>query len=121
MDSCYSGVLGNDVFRPALWVLSTVISKPQSGLALIDAGMKSLTHEFGQPQPRLRGATLTGLSEEHGRLILESEADHLQVGDLVEVWPSHGCTTVNLHDRYCVIKENRLVAVWDIACRGKSQ
>jgi D-serine deaminase-like pyridoxal phosphate-dependent protein len=121
MDSCYSGVLGNDVFRPALWVLATVISKPRPGLALIDAGMKSLTHEFGKPQPVLPGATLTGLSEEHGRLELTPEADGLKVGDLVEVWPSHGCTTVNLHDRYCVVKDNRLVGVWEISCRGKSQ
>ena len=122
MDSCYSDVLGNELFRPALWVLSTVISKPQSGLALIDAGMKSLTHEFGKPQPLLlKGATLEGLSEEHGRLALLPEADNLKVGDLVEIWPSHGCTTVNLHDHYCVVKDNRLVAVWEIACRGKSE
>ena len=121
MDGRYSGILGNDMFRPSLWVLSTVISKPESGLALIDAGMKSLTHEFGLPQPRLHEASLAGLSEEHGRLILTPERDTLKVGDLVEVWPSHGCTTVNLHDRYCVLKNNRLVAVWDIACRGKSQ
>ncbi|MDR2585440.1 MAG: DSD1 family PLP-dependent enzyme [Prevotellaceae bacterium] len=121
MDSCYSGILGNDVFRPSLRLLATVISKPQPGLALIDAGMKSLTFEFGKPQPLLQGATLTGLSEEHGRLELTPEADTLQVGDLVEIWPTHGCTTVNLHDRYCVVKENRLVAVWEIACRGMSQ
>ena len=121
MDGCYSGIMGNNLFRPALWVLSTVISKPEPGLALIDAGMESLTHEFGLPQPLLSGAVLKGLSEEHGRLELLPESDHLKVGDLVTVWPSHGCTTVNLHDRYCVVKDNRLVAVWDIACRGKSQ
>ncbi|MCL1973861.1 MAG: DSD1 family PLP-dependent enzyme [Bacteroidetes bacterium] len=121
MDGCYSGIMGNDLFRPALWVLSTVISKPEPGLALIDAGMKSLTHEFGLPQPLLSGAVLKGLSEEHGRLALLPEADYLKVGDLVYIWPSHGCTTVNLHDRYCVVKNNRLVAVWEIACRGKSQ
>jgi len=121
MDGRYSGNVGNDTFRPALWVLSTVISKPRPGLALIDAGMKSLTHEFGLPVPLLPGADLKGMSEEHGRLELLPEADHLKVGDLVAVMPSHGCTTVNLHDRYCVIKNNRLAAVWNIACRGKSQ
>ena len=121
MDGRYSGNVGNDVFRPALWVLATVISKPRSGLALIDAGMKSLTHEFGLPKPLLQGADLKVLSEEHGRLELSPEADHLKVGDLVAVIPSHGCTTINLHDRYCVVKDNRLVAVWQVACRGMSQ
>ena len=120
MDGCYSKIMGNDLFKPALWVLATVISKPRPGLALVDAGMKCLTHEFGLPQPRLSGATLTGLSEEHGRLELLPEADGLKVGDLVEVWPSHGCTTVNLHDRYCVVKDNKLEAIWGIDCRGMS-
>ena len=121
MDHRYSSVMGNDVFKPALWVLSTVISKPRPGLALVDAGMKSLTHEFGFPLPRLSGATLTGLSEEHGRLELIPEADGLKVGDLVEIWPSHGCTTVNLHDHYCVLKDNKLEGIWSISCRGMSQ
>jgi len=120
MDHCYSKIMGNNLFRPALWVLSTVISKPRAGLALVDAGMKCLTHEFGLPQPLLKGATLTGLSEEHGRLELLPEADGLKVGDLVEIWPSHGCTTVNLHDRYCVVKDNKLEAIWRIECRGMS-
>jgi len=158
MDGCYSAILGNDLFRPALTVLATVISKPEPNLALIDAGMKSLTHEFGLPQPLMKGATLTGLSEEHGRIALSEahsrtalpeahnrtalspeahsrialpeahsrtalspEADNLKVGDLVEIWPSHGCTTVNLHDHYCVMSDNKLIAVWKISCRGKSQ
>ena len=121
MDSRYSMVMGNDVFRPALWVLSTVISKPRQDLALVDAGMKSLTQEFGFPLPRRSGATLTGLSEEHGRLELLPEAYNLKVGDLIEIWPSHGCTTVNLHDRYCVLKDNKLEDIWTIACRGMSQ
>jgi D-serine deaminase-like pyridoxal phosphate-dependent protein len=120
MDSCYSKVIGNDIFKPSLSVLSTVISKPRRGLALVDAGMKSLTHEFGLPQPLLEGAVLKGLSEEHGRLELSPQADWLQVGDLVEILPSHGCTTVNLHNRYCVVRGDKLVAVWDIACRGMS-
>lgn len=120
MDGCYSSVLGNEVFKPSLRVLSTVISKPEPGLALIDAGMKSLTQEFGLPQPFLKGVTLVGLSEEHGRLTFPPEDDYLKVGDLVEIHPSHGCTTVNLHNHYYVVLHNRLVAQWEISCRGMS-
>ena len=121
MDYRYSQVMGNEMFRPALWVLSTVISKPRSGLALIDAGAKCLTQDAGLPFPFLSGASLTGMSEEHGRLELQPEADGLQVGDLVEIWPSHACTTVNLYDRYCVLKDNKLEGIWPISCRGMSQ
>jgi len=121
MDGRYLDVIGNELFRPALWVLSTVISKPKPGLAIVDAGMKCLTHEFGLPQPLLAGATLEGLSEEHGRIGLTPEADNLKVGDLVKIKPSHGCTTVNLHGIYHVVRDDKLVDVWEIKCRGKSQ
>jgi len=33
--------------------------------------------------------------------------------------PNHGCTTINLHDEYHVIRRGVLEAVWPIAARGK--
>ncbi|MBC7345807.1 MAG: DSD1 family PLP-dependent enzyme, partial [Clostridia bacterium] len=44
----------------------------------------------------------------------------LHVGDKVEIIPSHGCTTINLHDGYHVLRQGRLEAIWPIAGRGKS-
>jgi len=42
----------------------------------------------------------------------------LRPGDRVEIAPSHGCTTINLHDAYTVTRKDVVEAVWPIAGRG---
>lgn len=32
--------------------------------------------------------------------------------------PSHGCTTINLHDAFHVIRDGIVEAVWPVAARG---
>ncbi|MBC7236149.1 MAG: DSD1 family PLP-dependent enzyme [Chloroflexi bacterium] len=115
MDAKYKSV-GAD-FECALTILARVISV-HGDVAIIDAGMKTMTHEFGLP-PVLHpeGWTLVKLSEEHGFLQRQG-GEPLRRGDLVELIPSHGCTTINLHDAYWVMRNGVLEAVWPIAARG---
>jgi D-serine deaminase-like pyridoxal phosphate-dependent protein len=119
MDAQYRDEVGID-FRYALTVLSTVTSVPASGdYAIIDAGLKTITRDFGLPlviSPP--GWALTGLSEEHGHLERRG-GEPLRVGDKVELVPNHGCTTINLHDEYHVVRRDVLEAVWPISARGK--
>ncbi len=116
MDAKYRSV-GID-FEPALSVLAQVISV-RGDHAVIDAGMKTLTHEFGLPEVTApAGWALTRLSEEHGILTRQEGGAPLHPGDRVEIGPSHGCTTINLHDAYTVTRDDRVEAVWPIAARG---
>ncbi|MCL5960783.1 MAG: DSD1 family PLP-dependent enzyme [Chloroflexi bacterium] len=120
MDTKYRGIEGIE-FGNALSLLATVISRPTADLAITDAGMKVLTHEFGLPEVKgVPGAKLLGLAEEHGKVQL-GDSRGLAAGDKIELIPSHCCTTINLHDRFLAVRNNRLEAVWDIAGRGKSQ
>jgi len=117
MDGKYASV-GAD-FQCALTVLATVIGT-HADVAIIDAGMKTATHEFGFPTVVApEGWALTKLSEEHGFLEKQSDdAPTLSRKDKVELLPSHGCTTINLHDEYWVTRDGILEAVWPIAARG---
>ena len=109
-------------FDCALTVLATVVSRPNPTLAVTDAGHKVLTSEFGLPElVGIDGASLIGLSEEHGKVGFKTPNRELRPGDKVEFIPSHGCTTVNLFDHYHAIRDDRLEAVWEIAGRGKSR
>jgi D-serine deaminase-like pyridoxal phosphate-dependent protein len=120
MDTKYRSV-GID-FECALTVLATVISRPTPTLAITDAGAKVLSYEFGLPELKgIPGGALKRLSEEHGTIVFDAPNDSVKVGDKVELIVSHGCTTINLHDRYFAIRDGRLEAVWPIAARGKSQ
>lgn len=120
MDTKYRSV-GID-FECALTVLATVISRPTPTIAITDAGHKVATTEFGLPELKdLPGAALVRFSEEHGKIEFAEPNRDLKPGDKVEYIVSHGCTTINLHDRYFGVRNGRLEAVWDIAGRGQSQ
>jgi len=116
MDAAYDEVgVG---FELALTIVSQVVSVPTPDLAIIDAGRKSATAEFGMPRVvRPQGWALRGLSEEHGRLERQG-GEPLAIGEVVEMVPSHGCTTINLYDVFHVVRDETVEAVWPIAARG---
>lgn len=120
MDAQYAAVGGAN-YENALTVLVTVISRPRSGLAVVDTGLKAITPEFGDPAVLVDGATWLDFSEEHGRIAVSGLASGLRVGDKVEVIPRHGCTTVNLYDRYHVLENDAVIDVWHVAARGRCQ
>ena len=69
---------------------------------------KCLTEEFGLPKViSPQGWVRKSLSEEHGQAAPGSRpnAAKLRVGDKVELIPTHGCTTINLHDEFHVIRD----------------
>ncbi len=116
MDARYKGVIPE--FETALTVVAQVISA-RGDHAVIDAGLKTMTPEFGVPAlQRPAGWALAHQSEEHSTLT-RSDGTPLKPGDRVEIVPSHGCTTINLHDAYRVTSGERVVAIWPIAGRGQ--
>lgn len=119
MDSQYRQEVGMADFDYGLHVLATVISTRGSDQAFTDAGLKTLTPDFGLPlvvSPS--GWELTALSEEHGHL-RRVDGPPLKRGDRVEIVPNHGCTTINLHDNYYVTRRGILEAIWPVSARGK--
>jgi D-serine deaminase-like pyridoxal phosphate-dependent protein len=110
-------------FRPAITVLSTVISRPTPECIVTDAGIKTMSKEFGWPQPLgNEDIAVQSLSEEHARLVTDRpERVTLHPGDKVHFIPSHCCTTVNLHDNFHVVQNGKLVDIWPVAARGRAQ
>ena len=108
----------------ALTVLSTVLSVPHPGRAVIDAGSKTLTtdllgleghgHVLGWPQLRIRS-----LSEEHGVLINgEGGAVDLSVGERLQVVPNHCCVVSNMTDSVVLHQAGGFVERVAVAARG---
>jgi len=123
MDATYRLVEGLEDYDYALTVLSTVTSIPRPGVAICDAGLKTITFEPRRPLPLvkgLEGITYERASEEHGRLAVEPGAE-LRVGDKIEFVVSHCCTNTNLYNSYHCMRGDELEAVWEITARGKSQ
>ncbi len=121
MDGRYKTIEGVEC-DCALTLLTTIISRPRPDRIIIDAGMKTLTHEFGLP--RFKGCDeleLLGLSEEHGTVKLNNQGGAYKPGEKIEIIPSHGDTTLNIHDYYYGVRNGRVETVWPIAARGKSR
>ena len=110
MDGAYRTVRP-DLGRPALTLLATVISR-RGDRAIIDAGMKSLTNEFGPPMGKEIAVKVGRLSEEHGHLA--AGESNLEPGSKIEIVPSHGDTTINLHSEYYVVRGDEVIAIWPI-------
>jgi D-serine deaminase-like pyridoxal phosphate-dependent protein len=99
------GVAGAPVFRPALELWAQVVSRPEPELALLSAGRRDVGFDAGPPvplrarrrdgsTPRLAGAKVTGLNDQHAYLRLDPETA-LAPGDVVCLGISHPCTTLD--------------------------
>jgi D-serine deaminase-like pyridoxal phosphate-dependent protein len=82
--------------------------------------MKALSHDLGWPEGAELPLRCVYLSEEHGHLLVDEGADlRLEPGAKIRLLPSHGDTTINLHDEYVVVRDGRVQGRWRIVARGK--
>ena len=120
MDSTYKKRIPE--FDCALTVYATIVSRLGDELAVADAGLKTMTNDMGIQSIRdVEGASLIRQSEEHVKIQLPGASCPIRPGDKIHIIPSHGCTTINLHDRFYGVRNGVVETVWDIAARGKSQ
>jgi D-serine deaminase-like pyridoxal phosphate-dependent protein len=109
-------------FDHAITVLATVISRPTKERAVTDAGRKALHPMGGMALVKgIEGAALDQTHSEHGLLKLEGTACDLPIGARVEFYPSYVEGTINLFDEVYVLQNDRVVDVWQVSGRGKSQ
>jgi len=116
----------NDQFEHALFVLTTVMSRPSETRAVVDAGHKSAAIDSGPPEPfRRSGIVYRRPSDEHGLLL--SEGGTLpRRGEKILLVPGHCDPTVNLYDRYVCVRGLHGVspvveAIWPVSARGAAQ
>jgi 3-hydroxy-D-aspartate aldolase len=106
-------------FRHALFVLSTVMSTPRPGIAVLDAGLKALAVDSGLPliwqRPDIR---YVGASDEHGKLEVPSETGAPKLGEKLRLVPGHCDPTVDRYDWYVGVRNSRVESLWPVAARG---
>jgi D-serine deaminase-like pyridoxal phosphate-dependent protein len=104
-------------FREALGCLTTVLSV-QDKIAVLDAGLKTLATDHGNPGLRAdTRAEVFYLADEHTVLAI-GDGFVQRPGDRVWLRPSHVDPTVNLHDRLYAYRGEEVVHVWTVEARG---
>jgi 3-hydroxy-D-aspartate aldolase len=103
-------------FEHALFVLTTVMSRPNAPRAVVDAGLKASSVDSGMPGVwKKPGLQYTKASDEHGWI----EGSPLPaLGEKLLLVPGHCDPTINLYDWYVVVKEGFVVDLWPITARG---
>jgi D-serine deaminase-like pyridoxal phosphate-dependent protein len=115
MDARYGSL--DLIFEQALYCVTTVISR-RGGRAVVDAGLKSLSAEYGLPRPATAGVEALDLSDEHLQLNVADDAD-LRIGERLLLIPAHVDPTVNLHDALFFVERDQ-VETWPIDGRRHS-
>jgi D-threonine aldolase len=103
-------------FRHALFLETTVISVNPGGWAVLDAGLKALGMDHGDPTVVDVGDCWF-VSDEHITFGTRSERP-VRVGDRVRVLPAHVDPTVALHDAMVVVDGEDVVDTWPVDLRG---
>jgi 3-hydroxy-D-aspartate aldolase len=106
-------------FKHALFVLSSVMSQSQPGVAVLDAGHKAVAVDSGLPtiwqRPDIR---YTSASDEHGKLQYGSETAAPKLGEKLRLVPGHCDPTVDKFDWYVGVRNGRVECLWPVAARG---
>ena len=106
----------------ALYVRSTVTSRPAPDIITLDAGFKALPAWLIQPRPvGVTGIKSFRTSAEHGKIILQAPNYEIDVGDVLDVIVSYGDYTVFLYDYLYGLRSGGVEVVWKIEGRGKLQ
>ncbi|WP_194897905.1 alanine racemase [Catenulispora pinisilvae] len=105
-------------FQPALEVWTRVVSRPEPGLVLLNAGRRDVSHDAGLPVPLAawRDSTdtaipldadtrISSLSDQHAFLRVDPESP-LAVGDLVALGVSHPCMTLDRWRLFLLVNED---------------
>jgi 3-hydroxy-D-aspartate aldolase len=123
MDADYGQNLDADgrpvrLFAQSLFILTTVMSHPVPGRAVVDAGLKAHSVDSGMPLVHdVPGARYTRASDEHGVIELDDPAA-LRLGQKIRLVPGHCDPTVNLHEWFVCHRGDRVEALWPVAASG---
>ena len=105
-------------FHHAGKVLTTIISTPRPGVAVGDAGIKTVGMLRGLPEVDARpGVTVESMDPDRTVFRLD-DGVKLQIGDQLTLLPSQQDAMVSRWDRFIGVRNGKVEAVWDIQARG---
>jgi D-serine deaminase-like pyridoxal phosphate-dependent protein len=108
--------------RPAVLVLTRVVSRPRTGMVTCDAGHKAVSADAGVPTCVVVGhPELAPLSpsEEHLPMAVAGEAAGPEVGEALYLLPRHVCPTVNNFDCALLVRNGQIETVEKVSARGR--
>jgi D-serine deaminase-like pyridoxal phosphate-dependent protein len=119
MDCFYRHACQVTAWDFALTVVTSIVSRPTKERAIIDAGRKTMdttihaAEVFGRDD-----VEIAGVHAEHGILRLAPSAQHLRIGDRLEIIPGYSDLTCVLHNHFLGFRQDQLEVIWPLEARG---
>lgn len=109
-------------YRPAVLVMTRVVSRPRADMISCDAGHKAVSADAGVPTCAVIGhPELAPLSpsEEHLPMSVAEGTPSPSVGEALYLLPRHVCPTVNNFDFALVVRNGQVESVEKVSARGR--
>ena len=109
-------------YKPAVLVVSRVVSHPGGNIITCDAGHKTLSVDSGVPNCEVLGRPdLKPMkpSEEHLPIAVPQGAALPPIGSFLYLVPKHVCPTVNNFDDALLIQAGRIESIERVTARGR--
>ena len=120
MDRFYREMCGVELAN-ALFLVSSVGSRPSHDQAILDAGWKALPDKVATPICiDLPGSEVSQLYAEHMRLDLPAGSDP-QIGERLRFVPGYSDATTVLHNEFLGVRDGVVVEVFPLVARGVLQ
>ncbi|MHA8098739.1 D-TA family PLP-dependent enzyme [Aquirufa aurantiipilula] len=121
-DAGYSILYPEDSLKPALYIISRIVSKPSKTTICLDLGHKSVAAE-NNIDNRVRFIDhpefkLLSQSEEHG-IVEVPNSELYEIGQEFYMIPYHVCPTVALHANLQVIENEIFTGIWEVKARNR--
>lgn len=108
----------------ALHIYSTVVSHPEAGRIMLDAGSKTLSSDlsgfkdFGllADYPKAR---IVQFAEEHGFVDVSECQSIPEIGEVVRILPNHVCPTINLSHDIAKLRDGQHTGYFCVDARAK--
>ncbi|MCB1828553.1 MAG: alanine racemase, partial [Coxiellaceae bacterium] len=111
-------------FKPAMTLLTTIISANHKDHVTCDAGWKALYQVPTKPtvlDPQNLEYDWGGFGDEHGKIRTKQGGQLPKLGSLLTLMVAHCDPTINLFDQFYIMRNNEVIDIWPIDLRGKSQ
>lgn len=115
METAYSYMTD---FQFAGQVLTTIISTPRPGVAVGDAGIRTVGAMKGVPAVADRSGVIVERIDTDHVIFSVAESDQLKIGDQVALIPGQQDAMVSRWDRFIGVRDGKVEVVWDIQARG---
>lgn len=126
MDADYGRIHGPDhqplaggEWQNALYILTSIMSRPSPELAICDAGLKVQSVDSGLPEiAGFADLDYIRCSDEHG--VISDPKAQLRINDKLRLIPGHCDPTCNIHDWYVGVRGGIVECLWPVSARGRS-